>query len=149
MSTTTQSLKYLWTAVFDDGRVIEQPADDRYSKHLDTAEWNPSAFRDVLDYSEEHNLATFVLKDVTDGYAEYGIDLGDGMFWTWNPEGSLEFSLEDEPLTERKIIFFREMYQQQELGKEAGEPFVNRYVIGYEGKDSKGKVQKKVIYING
>lgn len=144
MSTTKQPLKYLFSAEFDDGHIIRQPADDRSIKHIEGAESNPSAFTDVLEYSWTHNLTAFVLanEDFSDIFM---VDLLDGSFRI----NGVDFSQEDEPLVERKIIYFREVYIQQELGKEASEPFVNRYIIGYEGKDSNGKVQKKVIYING
>lgn len=36
--------------MFRDGTYLEQPDDDRYSKHDESAEHNPSAFRDLLDY---------------------------------------------------------------------------------------------------
>ena len=55
-------LDWLWTACFydekkiaEDGNdrnaytYIKQPPDDRYSKHDDSADWNPSSYRDFLE----------------------------------------------------------------------------------------------------
>jgi len=144
MSTSPNPFKYLWSAEFDDGHIIRQPADDRYSKHIDGAEWNPSAFRDVVEYGETHNLTAFVLanSDLSDIFM---IDLLNGDFRV----NGIDFSLEDEPLKDRKIVFWREMYQNQTLGEELQAPFVNRYILGYEGFNSENKKEQKVIYING
>lgn len=141
MSTTTQKLKYLWTAVFADGHRIAQPEDDRYSKYDDTAEWNPSAFRDVLDYEETSPLSIFILEDKDVSLS--GVGLENGLF---SVNGHM-FTLEETPLTNRKLIFFREIRQEFQMSGETGEPYVNRYAIGYEGKDENGKVHKKIIYI--
>lgn len=144
MSTTTQPLKFLWQAQFDDEHIIRQSADDHYSKYDETAEWNPSAFRDIVEYSEDHSVTYFVLSN-DDASEIYMINLISGKFRI----NGLDFSLEDEPLTDRKLIYFREMHQQAELGQEVGEPFVNRYAIGYEGKNSKEQIEKKIIYLEG
>lgn len=153
MATTAQPLKYLWTAYFEDGLEIQQPANDRYSKHDDEAEWNPSAFRDVLEAQEKGNkLTSFELTRVY-GYAQIGevfwVNLEDGRFAVSN-DGGLDsyFKMEDEPLTDRKLIYHRIMRQEFTDG-EPGEPFVHQYAIGYEGKDSDGKVHKHIIYVDG
>lgn len=140
MSTTSQPLKYLWTAYFADGHVIAQRADDKYSKHDDTADWNPSAFRDVLDYESVSPLSTFTIGDHLN-YHE--VDVVNGLF---NIENII-FSMEETPLVDRKLIFFREMMQEFSMDSEPDEPFVNRYCFGYEGKDTDGKTHKKIIYI--
>ena len=44
------NLDWKWEARFLDGKVITQPDDDKYSKHDDSKEWNPSSYRDFLDY---------------------------------------------------------------------------------------------------
>lgn len=133
----TAPLNKLWEAYFEDGHYIYQPADDRYSKHDDTAEWNPSAFRDVLEYDSP--VKGFAL-------GRWTVDLQTGLFY--DNEAS-PFSLEATPLTNRKLIYFRETQQDFNMDGEGGEPYVVRYAIGYEGKNDKGKIEKKVIYING
>ena len=141
MSTTQDKLKFLWTAVFKDGTIINQPEDDKYSKHDDKAEWNPSAFRDVQDKGLE-NVAVFGLANETEVYA---VNLELGQFSV----GDQLFSLEDEILQKRKLVFLREVLQHQVLGQDAGAPYVNRYILGYEGKDSHNRNVKKFIYIDG
>lgn len=145
MSTSKQPLKYLWSALFDDGYTLRQPSDDRYSRHDDTADHNPSAFRDILDYPA--NIITFYLGNKS---LIYYVNLLSGEF-AIGTEGAVlnSFSMEEEPLTDRKLIYFREMHQEFNMNMEGGEPYVNRYCMGYEGKDKDGKVIKKVMYING
>lgn len=145
MSTTQQPLKFLWSAYFEDGRIIHQPADDRYSKHVEGSEYNPSAFRDVLEYSEKSPLMQFALHGIEGLYA---VHLRDGVFATSYDRPGAEYSLEDTPLTDRKVIFFRQV-RQEFIDGEAQPPKVARYCLGYEGKNAEGKVEKKVIYIDG
>lgn len=144
----TPRFKYLWTAYFSDGKVIEQPQDDRYSKHDDSAEHNPSAFRDILDHQELEDVE-LIYFDLNDGSFAYGIDLPSGRFGingTW-------FSLEqhDAPLTDRKLIYYRGVKVDHRIGSDGvsvDEPEIEAYYFGYEGKDASGKVVKKVIRID-
>jgi len=155
MSTSPQPLQYLWTAWFDDGTVIKQPADDRYSKHEDDADNNPSAFRDIIDHQKKANLIYF---DINDDVFAYGIDLPSGRFGingTW-------FSLEDisNPIKDRKLIYYRTVDKDIVLntvvekdGKttttiDEKEPRVIAYYFGYEGKNASGKIETKVIRID-
>lgn len=149
MSTVQEPLKYLWIALFANNHKIIQPANDQYSKHVEDAEHNPSAFRDILDYEETSPLTHFQLHK-KDFYESYGVDVSRGEFWISNTEGTmpLPFSLESEPLTDRKLIYFREVHLQT-VGGVPQEPFVNRYCFGYEGKNKDGIIEKKVLYING
>jgi hypothetical protein len=136
----TAPLNKLFLASFVDGHEIKQPEDDHYSKHDDTADWNPSAFRDVLDYKESP-IATFYLLDDP---SSFWVNLLDGTFCA---DGH-KFSLETVPLTDRKLIYYRET-QRDIIGGEWQDAIVKRYAIGYEGKNPDGKVEKKVIFING
>lgn len=155
MSTVKAPLKYIWTGYFDDGKVMEQPEDDRYSKHDDAADHNPTAFRDLLEYMDKAKLIYF---DINDGAFAYGVDLPTGRFGingTW-------FSIEDqdEPLTDRKIVYWREVKldrhlipEKDEEGKvtsirtEDDEPRITAYYFGYEGKNAKGEKVQKVIRV--
>lgn len=125
----------LWTAVFKNGHTINQPEDDRYSKHDDTQSWNPSSFRDIQDYENIEPLEVFRL-------GEFMVNLRTGIFSV----NSLDFTLEDEPLTNRKLIYYRVM-ESDWLGATMSEPRLIQYAIGYEGKNNKGKVEKKVMRI--
>lgn len=52
-----KNFKFLWRAEFSDGKKIVQHPEDLYSKHNPQAEYNPSSFRDILDYQEAHRNA--------------------------------------------------------------------------------------------
>lgn len=135
---------YLWLAIFDDNHRIEQPADDRYSKHDDTKDYNPSSFRDILDYEKTSPLAHFILCEYGDPHGtKYGIDLHKGEFYINGNFISLERPLEE--LHDRQLIYFRTMRANM-VTHEQG---VYAYNFGYKGKDKNGKVVEKVITING
>lgn len=145
MSTSKQPLKLLWRAYFSGAEVLKQPEDDRYSKHDDKAEHNPSAFRDVIEHPRElHHFALFEGDEL-----RHGIDLRNGIFYTGNGHPKYNYMLEDNlaPLKDRKVIFYRDMLQQGDLENGVGEPYVNAYVLGYEGKDADDKVVKHTIRI--
>lgn len=134
-------MRYLWTTYHEDGHIIDQPEDDRYSKHDDTAEWNPSSFRDIQEYKSP--VAVFHLLDNKTAKF-YGVDLRTGHFFI----NRSNFTIENTPLSNRKLIYYREVERSYENGQ-LGEPKIVRYVMGYEGKNAEGKVEKKVIYIDG
>lgn len=142
MSTSIEPLKYLWTAYFADNHVVQQSPDDKYSKHDENAEHNPSAFRDVIDHLEVSPVRLFALS-----YGEilYGVLLETGIFIANGAEFSIED--QDEPLTDRKLIYFREMKKNYVMGGEDQDPFVSAYYFGYEGKNPAGEVVKKLIRI--
>ena len=146
MSTVSEPLKYVFTGYFDDGKVLEQPADDRYSKHDDNAEHNKTAFTDLIEYQKRAKLIYF---DINDGTFVYGIDLPSGRFGingTW-------FSIEEqgEPLADRKVVYFREVEKKSEIFPDGtvveGEPEITAYYFGYEGKNSRGKKVTKLIKV--
>ena len=57
---------YLWRAEFSNGKKITQDPEDLYSKHNSKAEYNPSSFRDFLDYSV--HVARQGCKELKEGY---------------------------------------------------------------------------------
>ena len=132
MSTVNAKLKYLWTAEFADGSTIEQPEDDRYSKHDDSAEWNPSAFRDILEHPSE--LVRFTLGSIS-------IDMLTGVISI----SGTDFKINDED-TKRKLIFYRDIERTYVDGVDMGSKVVS-YSVGYEYKDNKGKVHKRIMRI--
>lgn len=144
MSTVTQPLKYIWTAIFEDGNVIEQPEDDRSIKHDESAEHNPSAFRDILDYPEE--VVIFSLRDRDNYIHEVSLTSGKFVVGEHGMSEPRYFSLEETLLTDRKLIYFREVRKEFIDGVEQP-AYINRYCFGYEGKDAEGKVHKKVIWL--
>lgn len=132
------TLKYRWVATFEDGTEIVQPDDDRYSKHDDGADHNPSAFRDILDYEKVSKLRIFTLID-SKGEPFADIDLNTRSFWL----NGTNFRLEDPftELTDTKLIYYRSMSKDFMTGRVE----CLAYNFGYEGKDEKGKVIKKVV----
>lgn len=134
---------YLWTAIFADGTHIHQPPDDRYSKHDDTAEYNPSAFRDILDKMQESKLVGFDLSS-TDGHHRCYLDMLSRSFYI---DGNLIWlERPGEELTDIKLIYFRTM----ESSSVNPEPHVIAYNFGYAGIDSKsGRSVEKVITLYG
>ena len=161
MSSTTDTLRYLWEAKFTDGHEIVQPADDRYSKHVEGAEHNGTAFTDVMDYLKDHELAWFYLVDQYDKERMFGVDFTKGEFWTAIAGLENVFSLEEHQLTDRKLVFNRVMRWDRQLTtkinndgdaeivkEELSDPYVYRYMFGYEGKDSRGRVRQCIVYLD-
>lgn len=143
MSTTKKPLKYLWSGIFANGKVIDQPADDRYSKHVEGAEWNPSAFRDLQDYQGICNLHIFQLNGEDQ---RHSVDLRSGQF-TVNRQ---HFFMDDNDInSERKLIFYRVVQHHNNDGVWEEDPIVVGYKFGYEYKNSKGRNVEKVIIIDG
>lgn len=144
MSTVKQPLDYLWTAYFDNEEVVEQPEDDHYSKSDPSAEWNPSAFRDVRDRVEAGiKVDLFVLHG--DGVV-HTLDLVHGKFTI---DGvSISLGDESDRASDRKLIYFRNVEKQWIDGIEY-DPKIVSYTFGYEYTDTKGRVQKKVIELDG
>ncbi len=133
-------LKYLWEATFKDGTMISQPPDDRYSKHDDKAEHNPSAFRDLLDHQETSELEFFAL--VGQDRQIYAVSLDTGEFFVNGTTFMLDQPLEE--LKDRKLIYFR----TNRMNMQTHEQYTHAFNFGYEGKHPEsGKIVKKVITI--
>lgn len=129
--------KYLWAAYFADGHIINQPQDDKYSKHDPEAEYNPSSFRDILDYEKKSKLVYFTLGNFSLDLKYGSISMG---------EDTREFTLDQpaEELIDRKLIYYR----TKRANLETGEQYIYAYNFGYEGKHPEtGKIMKKVVTI--
>lgn len=133
-------LKYQFEATFKDGHTLRQPLDDRYSKHNDKAEHNPSAFRDILDYQQVSPLLMFAL--VGHDRQIYAVNLENGEFFVNGTVFMLDQPLEE--LADRKLIYFR----TQRANLQTGEQHTHAYNFGYEGKHPEsGKIVKRIITI--
>lgn len=136
MSTVTaEKLKYLWVAYFSSQDVLVQPEDDRYSKHDDAAEHNPSAFRDILDREAKGmRLNSFHLMPSDDDRSliEYSVNLLSGLFTI----AGRTFSVHGQNVVpaDLKLIFFREV-RQETIGGIPRERYISRYFLGWEGRD--------------
>lgn len=161
MSTATEPLKYLWEAIFIDGTAVVQPADDRSVNHVEGAEYNPSAIRDVFDKIDSGvELDSFILCDVNNTNDVIAVHLRSGFFTIGKQLLSLESP--EEVLRDRKLIFHRvirnditvtgtvqdDLSVKEEVTGESG-PYVHAYEIGYKGYNAKGKAIKKVVMLNG
>jgi len=146
--------KYMWLAVFDDGRIIRQHPEDLYSKHNPEAEWNPTSFRDYQDYCEKHNPKEFVLYN--DSEKEYGvlfserpviytrkIYAGDNGIIIRPPEAIYR---EPEALTNVRVIYYRKM-EAKMIDGVLGEPKCVGFELGYQGLDAEGNNRQKTISV--
>lgn len=137
MSTVAKDFKYLWSAVFEDGTVINQPEDDLYSKADPKSENNPSAFRDVLDKQKEAKLVFFYLarQDLVPE-VNIGVDLVTGQF----EANGIRFDAHEQNLDlstkELQIVFHREVRKDTIMGSNWEEQgvnhYINRYFIGWQ-----------------
>jgi hypothetical protein len=142
MSTSTQPLKYLFTAIYDDGSVFEQPENDRSKDHIEGAEWNPSSFRDV----DQDSLRYFALKenpeDLLNCNYRVVVDLHTGLFYIngqW-----IQIHNQNDILGQLKLIYFREVKKELIDGVEQ-EAYVSKYFVGWE--TITGKKIKRTIGI--
>jgi hypothetical protein len=142
MSTVTAPLTYLFSAFFEGGAIISQTAED-----VSTVDETKSAYYDVEEKSKEDPLVQFSLVGVNNngGNDLIIVDLRSGRFYA----NGVDFSMEgqDEVLTDRQLIYFRENLQHQVIGEEAGASYVSRYFIGYKGKNEKGRSVQKVLNV--
>ena len=132
-------LKYLFEATFKDGHMIRQPFDDKYSKHQEGAEHNFSAFTDVLDYMKTSPIDTFAL--VGHDRQVFAVNLESGQFFMNGTVFMLDQPLEE--LTDRKLIYYRTMRQDMQTG----DKYIYAYNFGYEGTNTKGKREQKVVTV--
>lgn len=142
MSTTLQPLRYLFSAFFEGGASISQTLEDKSS-----VDESKSCFYDVMEKQKEARLEQFSLVGTDPAGTQQLIivDFTVGRFYA----NGVDFSMEgqDEMLTDRKIVYFRENFQHTTLEDGTQAPYTGRYFIGYEGKNDKGRNVEKVLNI--
>lgn len=150
-------LDWLWCAEFCNGKTICQPEDDKYSKHDPNANWNPSAFRDFLDYfgDNKDKLVSFSLKNSNTG-EEVSVCFDDNrpFISILPPDEGKEPSTVSffgdnrvvEGLHNGQPIYYREM-ENVAVNGVFGKPRVVAYVVGYQGQDKDGKNYRKMVRI--
>ena len=135
-------LDWRWQAIFynenledDDAVFITQPEDDRYSKHDDNADWNPSSYRDFLDYFKGHKdeLYQFRLFNKNTN-SEVVVDFSD----LNKPYIIGEATLYDGYLANAQPVYYRKM-KNEAINGVFGEPQVQSYVVGFQGQLENGK----------
>lgn len=119
-----------------------QPPDDKYSKHDDSKEYNPSSFRDVIEYSEKSPIWAFAIFNPDDENDYFSVRLSDGMFCAGNKEFTLQRP--GDKIVDKQIIYYRTM----QANMQTGEQRCVAYNIGYKGKDvATGRTTEKVITV--
>lgn len=149
--------KYMWLAVFEDGKIIRQHPEDLYSKHDPKAEHNPTSFKDYLDYCEGHTPSEFVIYN--EGEKEYGVlfDIKGGHPAIYSRKiyaGDYGIIIrppeviyrEPEKLKNIRVIYYRSMEAPITDGV-MGEPVCKGFVIGYQGIDADGNNRQKTITV--
>ena len=147
-------MKYRWVAKFKK-KTIVQPTDDRYSKYNPNADWNPSSFRDFVDYFEG-------------GHAEelerFEIFSEEGSFWVdftkkghpvimcrkagknWARDKEIILHREKRELENIRVIYYRNMETTITTdGRQNTKVLGN--VIGYQGLDKNGNNRQKKITV--
>jgi hypothetical protein len=144
METSKPPLKYLFTAMFKDGRVYEQGSDDVSLLAPEEERATRSGYTDVLIMEKESPLVSFVLKG--DGH-EYGVELRDGHFEI----DGVEFRMhEEENLSNFHLVFFRRhrhhILQSRTADREVGHEIAYRF--GWQANDPIKKAYQQVMQID-
>lgn len=153
MNKPTIKFKYIWRANFRRKIITQHPL-DLYSKHDPEAEWNPSSFRDFMDYFEGHKseLDMFGLWSDNDCYLVDFTKEGYPMIKVikkgknWASDKEIILHREKRELSDIRVIYYRTMENTIVDGK-LGEPRVVSYSIGYQGLDRNGNNRQKVITV--
>jgi hypothetical protein len=110
-------LKYLFTAIYDDGTAYKQNAED-----VSVSDPNRSCFYDV----DHTKLYCFSLSD---GKDEYTVLMKDGCFEV----NGRKFGAYDKDVTNRRLIFFRRHTHSINNGVELSHDI--EYLLGWQGND--------------
>ena len=147
-----EQFKYLWSAKFANGHIVRQHPNDLYSKHNPKASYNPSSFRDFLDYVESHPdvpVVEFKLsnkdKAYTVGFEQPGRPV---IYYDENnkygiPTKHYEWFKCKRDLTNIRPIYYRQM----ELDILTGEKRCLGFVIGFQGNEPNGNNYQKTINV--
>lgn len=138
-------LSQRFIAYFNNGRVIEQPEDDRGANHDENAEYNPSAYTDVEQERKKSRLLHFDLV----GKNRKGQTVINRV--VFEPNGDAYLMLNDErmlmanyKLRSANLIYYRNM----EFNPSTGETRCLSYVIGMEDNDVTNHVMRIYAEIN-
>lgn len=144
--------KYLWKATFEH-RTITQHPEDKYSKFDPKAEYNPSSFRDFIDYFDAHKkeLRKFELISKENIFTIDFSSEGKPVIYCdrYGRYGSHSHAIlyrEKRPLHDIRVIYYRKCECECRNGV-FGAPRVNSYVIGFQGLDENGHNRQKQISV--
>ena len=138
-------LSQRFIAYFNNGRVIEQPADDRSVNYNPNADHNPSAFTDVLEERKKTRLVHFDLV----GKNRNGETIVNRV--VFEPDGDAYITLNDErmvmanfKLRSAKMFYYRNM----EFNPSTGKTRCRSYVIGMEDNDVTNHIMRVTVELN-
>lgn len=143
--------KYLWGARFANGHIITQHPQDLYSKHNPESAYNPSSFRDFLDYVESHPDVPVVEFRLFNKEKSYTMNFESSrpiIYYDENnkygiPTKHYEWFKCKRDLTNIRPIYYRRM----EMDVMTGEKRCLGFVIGFQGNESNGNNYKKEINV--
>lgn len=147
-----EQFKYLWSAKFANGHVVQQRPDDRYSKHNPKAEHNPSSFRDFLDYAESHPDVPLVEFKLSNKGCAYTVSFKNPkrpvIYYDENNKYGIatkhfEWFKCKRDLTNIRPIYYRQM----EMDVMTGEKRCLGFVIGFQGNEPNGNNYQKTISV--
>lgn len=133
---------YSYTAVFEDGHIIERDMNDPEGDKSLTTEAG-SRFTDVQNYEKTSKLISFVIHN---NQISWGVDLRDGHFEVggipfWQHRPDLE------PYKDFRVIHYRTVRRtlNQETGEQTGETLA--YAVGWQ-VTHKGENVQRIVVVN-
>lgn len=143
---------YLWEAKFANGHIVRQHPQDLYSKHNPKSDYNPSSFRDFLDYVGKHPDVPVVYFKLANKEKSYTVSFEnpnrpiiyyDEINKYGIPTKHYEWFRCKRDLTNVRPIYFRRM----EMDVMTGEKRVLHFVIGFQGNESNGNNYQKTVNV--
>jgi hypothetical protein len=127
MSSIDATLRYLFRADFADGTFIEQPPTDRSKYHIEGADYNGTAYTDVVNYSKDESPCTaFTLYDQQNEGNYWRVYLQDGCF----EHNGIAFQTHDqrfEPTQHRLQLIFNREVRHNTVDGVPQPPHISRY----------------------
>lgn len=143
---------YLWEAKFANGHIVRQHPQDLYSKHNPKSDYNPSSFRDFLDYVGKHPDVPVVYFKLANKEKSYTVSFEnpkrpiiyyDEINKYGIPTKHYEWFRCKRDLTNVRPIYFRRM----EMDVMTGEKRVLHFVIGFQGNETNGNNYQKTVNV--
>ena len=132
---------YSYTAVFEDGTVIEQDRNDENGdRSLTRTDGTGSRFTDVLEKEKESKLISFVIHN--DNYS-LGVDLRDGHF-ELNGVPFFQHRPDQDNYKDFRIIYYRSVQRVMNQNGEQLSGSATSYTVGWQVTHNGKNVQRIV-----